>query len=133
MEHKLKRLLRNEAYLFCVALLVFAGIEAFNNRYAIAISMAAVALVLLLIMVLMTRQRGKGIASYIQTSVDSLSQSVASNAPYPMATVQLSNGEILWHNRQLQKALGTGEPQVGQRLTAVFPGINLDWVQAKSV
>ena len=130
MEHKLKRLLRNEAYLFCVALLVFAGIEAFNNRYAIAISMAAVALVLLLIMVLMTRQRGKGIASYIQTSVDSLSQSVASNAPYPMATVQLSNGEILWHNRQLQKALGTGEPQVGQRLTTVFPGINLDWVQA---
>lgn len=129
MEHKLKRLLRNEAYLFCVALLIFAGVEAINRSYALAISMGAVGLILLLVMLFTTRQRGKGIASYIQTSVDQLSQSVAANAPYPMATVQLSNREILWHNRQLQKALGTAESQVGERLDAVLPSGNLDWVR----
>ena len=130
MERNLKRLLRNESYLFGIVLLVFAGVETFYRRYEIAIAMAAAALILLLIMLLTTRQRGKGIAAYMQSSVDQLSQSAASGAPYPMATVQLSNGEILWHNRQFQKALGTAESKVGERLSALLPDAKLDWVQA---
>ncbi|MBR4702096.1 MAG: DHH family phosphoesterase [Oscillospiraceae bacterium] len=130
MDHKLKRLLRNEAFLFCFVLLIFAGVELFERRYWIAISMAAAGLILLLLMLFTTRQRGKSIAAYIQTSVDQLSQSAASGAPYPMATVRLSDGEILWHNRQLQKALGTAESKVGERITGLLPGCKLDWVQA---
>ena len=130
MERNLKRLLRNESYLFGVVLLVFAGVELFYRRYEIAIAMAAAAVILLLVMIFTTRQRGKGIAAYVQSSVDRLSQSAASGAPYPMATVQLSNGEILWHNRQFQKALGTAESKVGETLGAVLPGAELDWVRA---
>ena len=121
MDHKLKRLLRNEAFLFCFVLLIFAGVVLFERRYWIAISMAAAGLILLLLMLFTTRQRGKSIAAYIQTSVDQLSQSAASGAPYPMATVRLSDGEILWHNRQLQKALGTAESKVGERITSLLP------------
>ena len=130
MDRNLKRLMRNEAYLFCVVLLIFAGVEAVYSSYWIALAMAAVGIILLLIMIFTTRQRGKSIAAYVQTSVDRLSQSVAVNAPYPMATVQLSNGEILWHNHQLQRAIGTGESKVGQRLSDVLPESELEWVKA---
>ena len=130
MDRNLKRLMRNEAYLFCVVLLIFAGVEAVYSSYWIALAMAAVGIILLLIMIFTTRQRGKSIAAYVQTSVDRLSQSVAVNAPYPMATVQLSNGEILWHNHQLQRAIGTGESKVGQRLSDVLPEAELEWVKA---
>ena len=130
MDRNLKRLMRNEAYLFCVVLLIFAGVEAVYSSYWIALAMAAVGIILLLIMIFTTRQRGKSIAAYVQTSVDRLSQSVAVNAPYPMATVQLSNGEILWHNHQLQRAVGTGESKVGQRLSDVLPESELEWVKA---
>ena len=130
MERNLKRLLRNESYLFGIVLLIFAGVELFYRRYEMAIAMAAAAVILLLCMIFSTRQRGKGIAAYVQSSVDRLSQSAASGAPYPMATVQLSNGEILWHNRQFQKALGTAESKVGETLRAVLPGAELDWVRA---
>jgi hypothetical protein len=130
MDRNLKRLMRNEAYLFCVVLLIFAGAEAVYSSYWIALAMAAVGIILLLIMIFTTRQRGKSIAAYVQTSVDRLSQSVAVNAPYPMATVQLSNGEILWHNHQLQRAVGTGESKVGQRLSDVLPESELEWVKA---
>ena len=133
MDHNLKRLLRNESFLFCFALLIFAGVEVLYRRYWIAGAMAAAALLLLLVVILTSRQRGRGIAAYIQTSVDALSQSVASNAPYPMATVQLSDGEILWHNRQLQKTLGLAESQVGVRLQTLLPGASLDWVQSGKI
>lgn len=130
MDHKLKRLLRNESFFFCIVLLIFAGVEAIYRNYWIAGSMAAAGLVLLLFVLFTTRQRGKGIAAYIQTSVDQLSQSVAANAPYPMATVRLSDSEILWHNRQFQRALGTAESKVGETITGVLPGSRLDWIQA---
>lgn len=130
MERNLKRLLRNESYLFGIVLLIFAGVELFYRRYEIAIAMAAAAVILLLVMLFTSRQRGKGIAAYVQSSVDRLSQSAASGAPYPMATVQLSNGEILWHNRQFQKALGTAESRVGETLRTVLPGAELDWVRS---
>ena len=130
MERNLNKLLRNEAYLFCAVLLIFAGVEALYKRYWIAVIMGVTGLVLLLFILLTTRQRGKAIAAYIQSSVDQLSRSAASGAPYPMATVQLSNAEILWHNRQFQKALGTGESKVGERLNVVLPEAKLDWVKA---
>ena len=129
MDRKLKRLLRNESYIFCIVLLIFAGVEALYGRYWMAGALAGSAVVLLLFMLFTSRQRGKGIAAYVQSSVDVLSRSTAAAAPFPMATVRLSNGEILWHNRQLQKAMGVTESEVGERITDVLPNCNLEWLR----
>ena len=130
MERSVKRLLRNGAYIFTAALLIFSAIEAARKEYAMAAAMAAAAIFLLALDLAVTRQRVKGIAANVQTAVDNLSKTVSSTAPWPMAEVRLSDGEILWHNRQLQKALNTAESRVGERIGNVFRDFKLDWLQA---
>ncbi len=130
MDHNLERLLRNEAYLFCAVLAGFAGVAALNRVYWIAISLAAAALILCLFNIFISRQRAKSIAAYVQASVDVLSRSAAVGASIPMAAVRLSDGEILWHNRQLQKTVGVTDSQVGKQASSVFPDFSLDWVRS---
>lgn len=130
MDRNLKRLLRNEAYLYCFVIFAFAGAALFYRYYWIAIAMASAAAILVLFTILSSHQRQRSIAAYVQTSVDTLSQSAAVSAPFPIATVRLSDEEILWHNRQLQKAVGTRESKVGQPLNSVFPGLKLDWLRS---
>ncbi len=130
MERGVKRLLRNEAYIITAVLLLFAGVSAARRDYWMSAALAAAALALLALNLAVTRQRVKGIAANVQTAVDNLSRSVAVSAPWPAAEIRLSDGEILWHNRQLQKALNTVESQVGVRLRDVLPELKLDWLDA---
>ena len=130
MERNIKRLLRNGAFIFTVVLLFFAGVELARREYWMAGAMTVTALVLLGLDFAVTRQRVKGIAANVQTAVDGLSKTVFSSSPWPQAEVRLSDGEILWHNRQLQKALNTVESRVGERIDQVFPDFSLDWLRS---
>ena len=130
MERNIKRLLRNGTYIFCAVLFLFSVIEAARKEYVMAGAMAAVTIILLILDLAVTRQRIKGIAASVQTAVDNLSKTVSSTAPWPMAEVRLSDGEILWHNRQLQKILNTVDSRVGVRIQTVFPDFQLDWLKA---
>ena len=130
MERSIKRLLRNGAYIFCAVMLIFSIIEAARAEYPVAAAMAAAAVILLILDLAVTRQRVKGIASNVQTAVDNLSKTVSAAAPWPMAEIRMSDGEILWHNRQLQRALNTVESRVGERIGDVFHDFRLDWLQS---
>ena len=133
MERSIKRLLRNEAYIAAAVLLVFAGVTAARQEYWLAIVMGVVALALLGLNIAVTRQRVKSIAANVQAAVDNLSKSVSSTAPWPMAELRLEDGEILWHNRQLQKALNTTVSRVGERIDDVFPEFKLDWLRVGKI
>ena len=133
MERSVKRHLRNEAYIYTAVLLIFSGIEAARREYWIAGVMALAALALLGLDIAVSRQRVKGIAANVQTAVDNLSKTYSVTSPWPMAEIRLSDGEILWHNRQLQKALNTVESRVGERITSVFPDLRLDWIQSGKI
>ena len=130
MERSIKRLLRNGAYISCAVLLLFGIIEAARQQYPLAAAMAAAAIVLLILDLAVTRLRVKSIAANVQTAVDNLSKTVSATAPWPMAEVRMSDGEILWHNRQFQKALSTAESRVGEQLRDVFHDFRLDWLQS---
>lgn len=129
MERSVKRHLRNEAYITAAVLLIFAVVEAARREYWLAGAMAATAAALLFLNLAVTRQRVKGIAANVQTAVDNLSKSASVAAPWPMLEIRLSDGEILWHNRQLQKSLNTVESRVGERLKDILPELKLDWLQ----
>ena len=129
MERSVKRHLRNEAYITAAVLLIFAVVEAARRDYWLAGAMAVTAAALLFLNLAVTRQRVKGIAANVQTAVDNLSKSASVAAPWPMLEVRLSDGEILWHNRQLQKSLNTVESRVGERLKDILPELKLDWLQ----
>ena len=130
MERSIKRLLRNGAYIFCAVMQIFSIIEAAREEYPVAAAMAAAAVILLILDLAVTRQRVKGIAANVQTAVDNLSKTVSAAAPWPMAEIRMSDGEILWHNRQLQRALNTVESRVGERIGDVFHDFRLDWLQS---
>ena len=130
MERSVKRLLRNGAFVFTAVLLIFAGVEAARREYGMAAAMAAAAIALLILDIAVTRQRVKGIAANVQTAVDNLSRSVTVTAPWPVAELLLPEGELLWHNRQFQKALNTVESKVGERLSDIFPDFRTDWLEA---
>ena len=129
MERSVKRMLRNEAYIYTAILLIFAGVSAARRDYWLAGALAAAAVGMLILNYTFTRQRVKDIASNVQAAVDNLSKSVSATAPWPMAEVRLKDGEILWHNRQLQKALNTAESKVGERIVDVLPTFKMDWLQ----
>ena len=129
MVRSVKRHLRNEAYITAAVLLIFAVVEAARREYWLAGAMAATAAALLFLNLAVTRQRVKGIAANVQTAVDNLSKSASVAAPWPMLEIRLSDGEILWHNRQLQKSLNTVESRVGERLKDILPELKLDWLQ----
>ena len=95
MERSVKRLLRNGTYIFCIVLLLFTVIEATRKQYEMAGAMVAVTICLLILDLAVTRRRVKGIAANVQLAVDNLSKTVSATAPWPMAEVRLSDGEIL--------------------------------------
>ena len=129
MERSVKRLLRNEAYISAAVLLVFSAVETARHEYWMAIAMAVAAAALLVLNLAATRQRVKAIAANVQTAVEGLSKSAAAAAPWPVLELRQSDGEILWHNRQLQKTLNTVESRVGERIKDVLPELKLDWIQ----
>ena len=130
MERSVKRLLRNGSYIFSAALLLFCVIEAARREYLLAGSMAAVTVFLLAVDISITRQRVKAISANVQTAVDNLSKTVSTAAPWPMVELRMSDGEILWHNRQFQKALNTADSRVGEQIGDVFRDWKLDWLQS---
>lgn len=130
MERSVKRLLRNGTYIFCIVLLLFTVIEATRKQYEMAGAMVAVTICLLILDLAVTRRRVKGIAANVQLAVDNLSKTVSATAPWPMAEVRLSDGEILWHNRQFQKSLSTADSRVGERIGDIFRDFRLDWLQS---
>ena len=130
MERSIKRLFRNGAYIFCAVMLLFAIIETARQQYPLAAAIAASAVILLILDLAVTRLRVKEIAANVQTAVDNLSKTVSVTAPWPMAEVRLSDGEILWHNRQFQKALSTAYSRVGEQIGDIFHDFHLDWLQS---
>ncbi len=130
MERSVKRLLCNQAYIYTVVLLILGGVAAARRDYWMATALAVSAVLMLALNLAVTRQRVKGVAANVQTAVDTLSKSVSVSAPWPMAELRLRDGEILWHNRQFQKALNTVESKVGERIGSILPEFRSDWLEA---
>lgn len=127
-DRNLHRLLRSETFIYCAVLLGFAVAEVANQAYIMAGALVLAAAVMLVLSIALSKSRVEGIKRYVQTSVDALSGEVMHDAPFPLLTVRLSDGEVLWHNRQLQKTLGVKESAVGQPLSQLFKGLPLDWL-----
>lgn len=128
MDGRLKRLLRTGSYLFCVILLIFAAIALAYAQYGLALAMAITAVAILIFILATSRQREKDFKEYIRQSVDLLDEAGAGNTPFPLLTVDYANDEILWHNRELQRAAGLSDNVIGTKITDLLPGFSKDWL-----
>lgn len=130
MERGLRRLLRSET-VFYVILLFVAALAALGYRdYLGAGILAGAAVLMLTLTFFFSRSRERGVAAYVQKSVDALSEVSVLDSPYAMATVRLSTGELLWHNKQFQKMLELDEVQIGTSLQKLLPECRLEWTKS---
>ena len=126
----LKQLLRGETYFYCLIFLGF-GVAALADRsYLLAAAEGVAALVCFLFTLLFSRVRARGIASYVQKSVSALRGDVLADTPFYLLTLRLSNGEVLWHSKQLQQLLDRKESFVGQPIGSVLPEFSVEWLNS---
>lgn len=126
----LKRLLRGETYFYCVIFLGFAIAALAYRSYLMAAAEGLAAVVTFLVTLLLSRSRARGIADYVQQSVDVLSGPVVADSPFLLLTARTETGEIVWHSKQFQQSLGAKESLIGRPLADVLPGLSLDWLQS---
>lgn len=130
MNGRLKRLLRTGSYLFCVILLIFGAIALAYRQYGLALSMAITAVAIFIFVLVYSKQRIKDFQEYIRQSVDLLDEAGAGNTPFPLLTLDISDDEILWHNKELMHASGLSENIIGTKITDLLPGFSKDWIAA---
>lgn len=128
MNGRLKRLLRTGSYLFCIILLIFAGIALINRVYGLALAMALTAVAVLVTVLVTSKQRERDFQEYIRKSVDLLDEAGAGNTPFPLVSMDVATDEILWHNKEFQRASGVSENLIGTNLTDLLPGFSKDWL-----
>lgn len=128
-DQSLHRLLRSETYFYCVVLLGFAVAEFVNRSFVMAGALVLAAAVMLVLTLVLSRSRARAIRRFVQQSVDLLSGEVMASVPFPLLTVRLSDGEVLWHNRQLQQAIGSKESRIGEEISQILKELPLDWLR----
>ncbi len=128
-DRNLNRLLRNETYYYCLVILGFAVAELAQRNYIMGGALLLAAAVMLIFTLVLNRTRVRGIKQYVQQSVDLLSGDVMHAAPFPLLTVRLEDGEVLWHNKQLQQALGAKEQLIGSTLGQAIKDLPLTWLR----
>ena len=128
-DRNLNRLLRNETYYYCLVILGFAVAELAQRNYIMGGALLLAAAVMLVFTLVLNRTRVRGIKQYVQQSVDLLSGDVMHAAPFPLLTVRLEDGEVLWHNKQLQQALGAKEQLIGSTLGQAIKDLPLTWLR----
>ena len=128
-DRNLNRLLRNETYYYCLVILGFAVAELAQRNYIMGGALLLAAAVMLIFTLVLNRTRVRGIKQYVQQSVDLLSGDVMHAAPFPLLTVRLEDGEVLWHNKQLQQALGAKEQLIGSTLGQTIKDLPLTWLR----
>lgn len=130
MNGRLKQLLRTGSYLFSAVLLIYAGIAFASRQYGLALAMAITAAAILIIILVLSKQRERVFQEYIRKSVDLLDEAGAGNTPFPLVSIDASNDEILWHNKEFQRASGVSGNLIGTNLTNLLPGFSKDWITA---
>ena len=128
-DRNLNRLLQNETYYYCLVILGFAVAELAQRNYIMGGALLLAAAVMLIFTLVLNRTRVRGIKQYVQQSVDLLSGDVMHAAPFPLLTVRLEDGEVLWHNKQLQQALGAKEQLIGSTLGQAIKDLPLTWLR----
>ena len=128
MDKNLKKLLRTSTYLYSITMLVFAVASLVYHQYWMALAQLIAAAAMLAITLTISRRRADALAEYVQASVNTLSEASSGNMVSPLATVRLSDGEIMWFNEAFSKAAGLPASTIGCKIGDLMPGFQTGWI-----
>ena len=131
MKKKLSRLLRPGLIACFVVMLGFCAAAAVLKQYYLAAGEAVVTVLLLVLYILERNRRSREIQTFIQnaSAAPDITGKTAEN-PLPMALVRLGDNGIVWASERFAAVTGYRQQIPEQDITAVLPGISMDWLAA---
>ena len=109
--------------LFCIAALVL-------QQYYLAAGEAVVTVLLFTAYRYYAVRRRRALAEYVQTSNEMLRRASDGEVPFPVALVQLNDGELVWYNRRFAELTQVRDTLNAQNISEVLPGLTTQWLSA---
>ncbi len=128
MNKKTGRLLRPNMAWYFVLLPIFAVATALLHGYVLAgIELAVWALVMTLYLVRRARRR-KQLKAFLEKAVDAQTGVEGQRPPFPMVTVQLSDGAIVYANDRFVQLTGYNDTMKQLHIGDVLPNFDIRWL-----
>jgi len=125
---KLGRLLRPDAALYFVVLLLFVAGAIWMKNYILAAVEAAVAAGLVVWYFLHSAKRRRDIQNYVKTAFSVPQIANSGETPFPMVLISLGDNSVLWTNDRFNAIAQLQENMTQRLLGDVLPDLATDWL-----
>ncbi len=115
--------------LFFAAMLLFAAAAALTEQFILAGAAFAVTVGLFFFYRWSVKRRRRALVEYMRTSSDMMNRAVGGEVPFPVALIQLHDGELVWYNKPFSQLTGLKESLKQIHIGHVFPNFSFDWLR----
>ena len=130
MTKKLKKLLRPNMGFYFVILFAFSALTALFEQYVLAgIELLALAAGIGLYLVLRA-YRKKQLKAYLEKASDAQSGIPGQRPPFPMVTVRVTDGGIVYANDRFIQLTGFNDVMAERNIADILPGFDLQWLSS---
>lgn len=130
MNSKLRRIAQQSMTLFFIVMLLFCVAAAVLRQYFLAAAEAAVTLALFLFYRWSSARRRRALTEYVHTTNEMMRRSSDGDVPFPVALIQLDDGELVWYNRPFSALTKVRDTLSVQKINEVLPGFSYDWLRS---
>ena len=128
MKKKLHRLLNPSAWLYFVVLALFCVAAALLEHYLLFWIMLGFSAGLLVCYILFRVSRHRQLRDFVQENMDLISGSQGSESPFPLVTVKLSDGQVVYANDAFAKLTGLRFSFTEHTITDLLSDFSMDWL-----
>ena len=128
MNRKLSKMLEPGMLMYFLALLIVAAGCFALQQYLLGGGAVALAVLLFIHNNMMRVRRRKALLSYLQHTAVSLGPDFRAVSPFPMATIKMTDGEIIWANELFSTATGLGTNKGYCTIEKILPHFSTRWL-----
>jgi len=128
MNKRLGRQLWPSAGLFFVLLAAFAVTAILLEHYLLAVIEFAVIALVLVLYIVVRNQRRQELQRYIHKSLEGITAADGSQPPFPMVTIRLEDGVIVYANDEFVHLTGFRDFMKDRLIGEVLAGFSTDWL-----
>ena len=128
MNKRLGKVLHTHIWIYFVLLACFAVAALFAEQFILAAVESVVTAIALAAVLLQRRQQQKELQKFLSRISQEQTGRDATDSPFPVAVIRLSDGGVLYANEAFVKATGYDDTMVQRSIQELLPGIQTDWL-----
>ncbi len=128
MDKKLERLLRPNMGVYFTLLFVFAAAAALFGQYILAAVELGLLAVGVAVHLLHHANRKKQLKAFLEKAADEQTGVQAQRPPFPMATVRMEDGGIVFANDRFIQLTGFNDLVQERKISDILPGFDVQWL-----